>query len=214
MAERVDVATTGGIRAIIFDLGRVLVDVDTTRGLFGDLTGRADGEATVQALMDDGLIRQYNTGRIDPATFHAELCARLGLTIDFDAFRARWCDVFEPIPEMLALLAQLRRRWPVGLLSDTDPLHWEHIRRVYPVAENLQHITLSYQVGASKPDPAIYRAAAAGLGVPCTACFYVDDLLRNVEGARAVGMDAVQFRGVEPLREELAARGLWSAAEA
>jgi putative hydrolase of the HAD superfamily len=58
----------------------------------------------------------------------------------------------------------------------------------------LFEVTLtSSSLGMMKPDPRAYRAAAAALNLPPTACAFVDDLAENVAAARSVGMQAYQI---------------------
>lgn len=66
----------------------------------------------------------------------------------------------------------------------------------------------SYQVGALKPDPRMYRAALDTLEVAPGEAVFIDDAPANVAGARALGIDAILFRGVPALLDALRARGL------
>lgn len=196
--------------AILFDLGRVLVRIDTGRGIFAQLTalsGDADPAAMIARLVQDELFIAYNTGRITPVDFHAQVCARLGLRLPYDDFRRVWCDIFEDQPGMDALLQELAPRIRLGLLSDTDPLHWEHILAHFPYVARIPAPTLSFQTQVMKPEPGAYLAAAEKVGVEPSRCLFIDDLQQNVKGARAVGMDAVQFVDMDTLRGDLRARG-------
>ncbi len=200
----------GVIEAVIFDLGRVLVQVDVLTLARQVLAGQphADPSLLVERVMTDPIMAAYNAGRITSVQFHAALCEKLDLDLDFDAFRRMWCGIFRPMPGMAELVAELRDRVRVGLLSDTDPLHWGFLRENYPFLAWFERPTLSFQVGAMKPDPGIYRAAAENVATPCDRCLYVDDLPGNVEGARAVGMKGILFEGPAALRRRLAEYGL------
>ena len=89
----------------------------------------------------------------------------------------------------------------VGIISDTNLAVGRHLRTYLDQHRILQHVTFaafSDEVGVYKPDPAIFRAALAGLGIddPTTVA-HVGDLMRtDVAGARAMGMVTVRFRGV------------------
>jgi glucose-1-phosphatase len=196
----------GPVQAVIFDLGRVLVGLDFSRGLPGRLAGGSGPvtDAALQRALSDPLFADFSTGRIPPEEFHRRMEARFRLGLGFEEFRRQWCDIFLPSPGMEALVRELAgRRVPLGLLSDTDPLHW-----AFELAENpwlglIPRPTLSFEIGLLKPAPEGYRLAARNAGAPVEACLFVDDLERNVEGARAVGMQALRFTGVDPLRETL-----------
>ncbi len=197
------------IKAIIFDLGRVLVNVDINAGFFGYLRSQAGSpDESISKMMEHDLFAPYNTGRLTPQEFHARLCERFGLQHSFDAFKHLWCDVFSPMPGMQELATALKKQFPIGILSDTDPLHWDYIRSRFPVAALFDRPTLSFQTGHKKPDRRAFLAAAAAVDTPPPQCLYIDDLSVNVAGAAAVGMDAVQFVSVPQLKQELAARSI------
>jgi len=200
------------VQAVIFDLGRVLVSVDLSRGLFPLLLARApagrgavSGGAPEQQLFD-----AFGSGALSPAQFHERLCRQFDLDLAFDEFARQWCDVFAPMPGMPELLAEVAARLPVGILSDTDPLHWGHVLEHYPWLRAVPNPTLSFRTGLLKPDRGAYLAAAADVGVPPEVCFFTDDLEANVEGARRAGMDALQFSSANATRQALRARGVLS----
>ncbi len=195
-------------KAVIFDLGGVLIDVDTHRGLWPRLAGTAPGELDLARLVADPMFVRLGRGLIDPRSFWLEVRERLGEDWDFDTFVELWCDIFTQKPDMEALFFEIADHVPVGLLSDTEPFHWPHLLTRMPVLQAIPRPTLSYQVGMLKPEPDFYRLAALNVGVPPEQCFFVDDVLRNVDGARAIGMDAEQFMDAGTLRRQLVARGL------
>ncbi|MBN1436903.1 MAG: HAD family phosphatase [Sedimentisphaerales bacterium] len=193
------------IKAVIFDLGRVLIDLDFApllHRLFND-SSNEDAFERFERMRQDEIAQQYGRGQIDPHQFHAALCRKYNLTIDFQDFTQLWCDVFTPKPDMLALLQDLQGRLPVGLLSDTDPLHWHYITENYPAIAAIPRPTLSYQIGALKPDPHTYRTAAKNVGTPIPNCLFIDDLPANVQGARQVGMQAVCLQSAQQIRDLL-----------
>jgi len=198
------------VRAVIFDVGRVLVDVDISRGIFALFTDSFSEktDSPVQRLMTDALMVNYNTGRISPKQFHKAVCDKFGLKLNFSKFVELWCDVFCQMPGAEELLKEMYGRVRLGLLTDTDQLHWDYVSREYSVLNHIQSRTLSYRIGVVKPSPESYLTAARSLNTPPEACLYIDDLAVNVEGARQVGMEAIQFRGVVPFREQLARKGI------
>jgi len=123
-----------------------------------------------------------------------------------------FCDTFNCIftdtlvPE--SLLETLAARYRLVLLSNTNAIHFPWIRERYPLLRHFHDLVLSYEVKAMKPDPEIYRAAVAKAGCRPEECFYTDDIAQFVEGARAVGIDAVQFVDAAQLERELRARGI------
>ncbi|MHC4883784.1 MAG: HAD family hydrolase [Planctomycetota bacterium] len=198
------------IQTVIFDLGRVAVNIDFSQGLFRHLTAAPDesGDEVIARLCKNPLFIEYNSGRLSPEDFHRQVMDLTGLTLEFDAFRESWCNIFTMSEAMETLIREVSELCPIGVLSDTDPLHWEYLRTTFPVLQAAETPTLSFEVGAMKPAPEIYAAAVANQGVPAEACFFVDDLERNVEGAREAGLQSEVFAGAKALRKTLRERGL------
>ena len=134
------------------------------------------------------------------------MTAAAGIELEYDDFNRIRGEIFSPVEGMHELVAEIASdgRAKLGLLSDTDEVHWGHLRRDYPVFDRFPRPTLSFEIGRMKPDPECYRIAAANAGASVEECLFIDDLERNVEGAKAAGMGAVRFQGVDRLREELA----------
>ena len=198
------------IQAVVFDLGRVLVNVDITRGIFG-LFGHslANGtEAAVAQMMREPAYAAYNAGTLKPQQFYEAMNKKFSLEVDFDEFARLWCDVFDPMDGMDELVRQLHGKVRLGLLSDTDPLHWNYIRERFEFIALIDKPTLSFETGFRKPAKEAYLAAVRNVGVETSQCLYVDDLMENVRGALNAGLEAVQFRGANLLRQEIRTRGI------
>ena len=202
-------ADGNSIDAVIFDLGRVLVDIDLSAvtDIFSSLTDK-DPHTVAQGMIADPLMVEYNSGRIEPEDFYRKLCDKYELKVDFTQFKKLWCGIFKPMDGMEELVRSLDGRYTLGMLSDTDPLHWGYLSSEYTYLEIFSKPTLSFQVGCMKPAAEIYLKAAAAVGAEPSRCLYVDDLQRNVDGAKRVGMDAIQFTGVDGLKEQLKARNV------
>ena len=115
--------------------------------------------------------------------------------------------------ELVRRLAAAGNR--LAILSNTNPVQWEYITDGrFPLLAMGQPTSafdwaiLSYEVGAMKPDRAIYDAAIERAGVAADEVFFTDDRLENVEGARAAGIDAVQFVDCDGLVAQLRERGV------
>jgi hypothetical protein len=91
-------------KAIIFDLGRVLVNFDFQRGYrqLEHLCPYPIAEIPVR-ILSSGLVRRFETGVIGPHDFHAEFCEQLGLTIEYPHFCKVWTSIFTEalVPESL-----------------------------------------------------------------------------------------------------------------
>jgi HAD superfamily hydrolase (TIGR01509 family) len=94
------------------------------------------------------------------------------------------------------------------LLSNTNRIHFEGILANYPLLRHFDRYVLSYEVGAMKPDTLIYEKAIKAAGCRPEECFFTDDIEEYVEGAKRMGIDAVQFQSAAQIREELSLRGV------
>ena len=199
------------LKFFYFDLGKVLVDFSVER-MLRQVAQVADisEEQARAALFDQGLMRLHETGQLSSREFHERFCEATGRRPGFERLAAAATEIFTLNLPMLPLVAQLRQAgYAMGILSNTCEIHWPYCMAHYRIiAEDFDHYVLSYEVGASKPDAAIFLAAAERAGVRPDEIFFVDDIAGHVAGARAVGFDAVQFTTAEALAGELRRRGV------
>jgi putative hydrolase of the HAD superfamily len=197
-------------KALIFDLGKVLVPFDFQRGYDGlqSLCGYPVAEIRSR-IGSTGLVPQLEAGQVSSRDFVSRLGAALGVSFDYAQFCEIWSSIFLPgtlIPE--SLIAGLKKRYPLVLLSNTNDMHFEMLERAYPILGYFESRALSHQVGALKPSPLIYLKAVELAGCRPEECFFTDDVAEYVEGARKLGIDAVQFQSAEQLQQELARRNV------
>lgn len=188
---------------VIFDLGRVLVNVEPERGLFGLIGSRLreNVEDVLPVIIDDPMIKRHNCGEISSYDFYLHIMDVLGLDLSYDEFVSRWCDIFSPIDEMSDFLVSLQGRYKIGLLSDTDRLHWWYIRNNYRFIERIERPTLSFEIGCCKPESRAYLTACEMNETVPERAIFIDDLERNVEGASAVGLRSIRHKSsVETIR--------------
>lgn len=198
------------IQALLFDLGDVIVGLDFDRAYrrLEAMTGLKKPEITGRIAAAD-LAVAYETGSIDSAEFHRRFCEAVGIAMPFADFAGLWGNMFaeEPLLEE-ALFEEWARDYQLVLLSNTNELHYEWIAARYSPLRHFHATVLSYEVGTMKPDRRIYKAAVAAAGVAPEACFFTDDKQANVEGARALRIQAVRFVGREDLLGDLGRLGV------
>jgi putative hydrolase of the HAD superfamily len=202
------------IKAIIFDLGRVIVPFDFGRGYaqLAKLGGIPAGDISKRIGQTD-LVQRFECGKIAPGDFVKDLATHLNIEVDHDRFCEIWNSIFLPetlIPE--DLLIALKKRHRLVLLSNTNHIHFEGILENYPLLGQFDDFVLSYKVGFMKPAPEIYDAAVKAAQCQPEECFFTDDIAEYVAGAKRAGIDAVQFRSAAQIEEELRRRGVqWDA---
>ncbi len=198
-------------KALIFDLGGVIVPLKFQHAYarMAPLCG-CEPEEIPKRIASTDLVRRFETGRIEPEPFARELLEAIGAPpMSYAEFQDVWCWIFGPETILREpFFRALRERHRLVLLSNTNALHYEILAARHPLLGLFDETVLSYEVGAMKPSPEIYRAAIERAGCAPHECFFTDDVLPYVEGARAAGIDAVQFTSPAQLETELRARGV------
>lgn len=199
-------------RFLYFDLGMVLLEFSVERMLrqMAEVTG-VGPEILKEILFDRGLMKQYETGEISSREFYEMYCGRTGARPDYDALCLAGSDIFSLNAPMLPIVAQLRQAgYRLGILSNTCESHWQYCIEKYRfLTDCFQVHALSFRIGATKPDAAIFLAAADLAGCRPEEMFFVDDIPGHVEGAKAAGIDAILYTSAAQVAAELRHRGIW-----
>lgn len=193
------------IKTFIFDLGKVIVPYDHDRGLLllEENCGVAIDDLRRRIYASKELIL-YQTGKISSMEFYEALKQILNLKMDFKEFTRVWNHTFTLTPLIEeSVIENLARKYRMLILSDTNELHFEFIRESFPILRHFDDFVLSYEVGALKPAEEIFRAAIEKANCSAEECFFTDDILANVEAARKIGINAVQFVTSEKFQEEI-----------
>jgi glucose-1-phosphatase len=198
------------LRAIIFDIGRVLIRVDLDRALAGLAHGTTLSPEEVWAMIEkDPRWPDWQEGRMSPHDWHQHVSKRLGGPSTLAQFTEIWNRALHPQPvQDSAFLEKLSKRYRLALLSNTDPLHVAHMEPAYDFFRFFSVRVYSCRVGASKPAPLIYREALQACKVRAEEALYIDDVAAYVEAARRLGMSGLQFQSPEQLTNDLRELGV------
>lgn len=198
------------IRAVFFDVGQVLLWFSHER-MCRRLAGVAGVEpgAVRRLIFDSGFSSRYDRGEATTEELLARLQEISRRSFAAEAARRAGADIFVPNVETVSLVEELAATGLfLGVISNTCPLHVEHFLEAFPVFGLFDRLVLSCEVGAAKPEPAIFDAALAAAGHPPAACFFTDDKPEYVLAARRSGLDGETFRGASHLRRDLRRRGV------
>jgi putative hydrolase of the HAD superfamily len=197
--------------ALLFDLGRVVLDLDFNRTLVC-WAGHAGCEPAHLAgrFARDAVYRRHEMGEIGDAEFFAELRASLGVELSDAQFLEGWNAVFAgEMPGIAQLLARAAQRLPLYAFSNTNSPHVEYFSRKYAdVLGHFRELFLSSAIGLRKPDAEAYDHVVKAIGVPAERIVFFDDLAENIEGARESGLTAVHVTSSDDVAEALAALGI------
>jgi putative hydrolase of the HAD superfamily len=198
------------VRAVLFDLGKVIVPFDFMIGYRAlEAECGLTPETIRRRIAETGLVPQLETGLVEPREFVDRLCAGLGVGLSYARFCEIWSSIFSRqtlIPD--SFLKHLHGKYRLVLVSNTNAIHFEMIRENYPLLRHFDALILSYEVQAMKPSPRIFEAAVRAAGYLPEECFFTDDIPEYVEAARAQGIDACVFEGFERLQQDLKNRGV------
>jgi putative hydrolase of the HAD superfamily len=201
---------SSNLRAIIFDIGRVLVRVDVARAMKGLVSGsRLSPSELWSAIEKDPRWSDWQEGRIAPHDWYLHLAQRLGGGLTFDQFTEVWNRALDPAPiHDDAFFEKLSKRYRLALLSNTDPIHVRHLEGTYSFFAYFPARIYSCAVGASKPDPLIYREALRAVKARAGEALYIDDIAAYVEGAKRLGLQGIQFQSPAQLASDLETLGV------
>ncbi|KAH0533640.1 hypothetical protein FGG08_007618 [Glutinoglossum americanum] len=199
------------IRAVFFDLGKVLVHFDWTRSL--EEISRRSPNTPAEAwriTYNDGARHEYECGRISTPDFFESLRGKLqfdGTAIELEHL---WCDIFTPMDAHIALAQEIAKTHIVGIISNTNAAHIDFLEPLYPMFQIFpkERRIYSHDVKCMKPDRHIYDLALATAGTTPETTLFIDDLEDNIHGVRALGWHGVHLRPETDLAAELGALGL------
>ncbi|MBU0581138.1 MAG: HAD-IA family hydrolase, partial [Candidatus Margulisbacteria bacterium] len=103
--------------------------------------------------------RSYDEGKISTDEFFREISSRLKLNISFAEFKPIWQNIFRLNRGVKEMILRLKKRYRLFLLSNTNELHFDFVKKKYDVLGLLDDYILSYKVGFSKPHPRIFQEA-------------------------------------------------------
>ena len=198
------------VDTVVFDVGNVLIPWEP-RWLFRKLL---PDEAAVERFLEEVDFNHWNAQH-DAGQPFADGIARHGAAFPhyrhlFRAYFERWEEsIGEPIGGSVSLVRKLREAgYRTLALTNFSSETFPRALRRHPFLGEFEGILVSGEEKLMKPDPAIYRLLCDRYGVDPVKAVFIDDSLPNVEGARRIGMHALQFSSVEHLLGDLDALGV------
>jgi putative hydrolase of the HAD superfamily len=203
--------TPASADALLFDLGRVVLDIDLNKVMmiWAGHAGCAPADVAARFVVDDNY-RHHETGRIDDATFFQSLRSSLGIGISDDQFLEGWNSIFTgEMPGIAPLLTRAAARMPLYAFSNTNPLHVAHFSKTYSdLLGHFREVFLSSTIGLRKPNAEAYDHVVKAIGVPAQRIVFFDDSADNIDGARARGLIGVHVTSMNDVAKALAELGI------
>jgi glucose-1-phosphatase len=201
----------GDADALLFDLGRVVFNIDFPRAL-ACWAGHAGCEpADIAArFVTDEAYRHHERGTISDEVFFANLRRSLGIAITDEQFLEGWNAVFAGEMEGIApLLERAAKHFPLYVYSNTNRAHIAHFTDVHArTLRPFRELYYSSTIGHRKPEAAGFDHVVKAIGAPASRIVFFDDLAENVEAARASGLKSVHVRSSADVADALTALGI------
>lgn len=198
------------IKTFLFDLGNVLLFFSHDRMCqqIGALCHESGSEIR-ELLFGGDQNLNFDRGTISESEFLSWLETETDSTLKLEELRTAVADIFTPNETMFPILDELKKRGHrLVLFSNTNITHIEFVRREYAVLQKFDHLILSYEVEAVKPEVGIYEAALRAIECEPEHCFYTDDIAEYVIAGRQHGLQAEIFTTAASFVEQLQLRGV------
>ena len=196
---------------IIFDLGEVIVDLDTDAVLkaFTELT-RADGREIRDLIVSSPYLYQYETGQLADEEFVNEVNTLLRSQIGFADFRYAWNLMIKSIPmQRLNFMDKLKETHKILVLSNTNAMHEACFEEMVELQTGLKMrhfahtVYYSHRIGLRKPESAIFELVIREQNLRPDRTAFLDDRPENIEAAKATGLQAIQVMHPDQIFEIL-----------
>jgi glucose-1-phosphatase len=201
----------GAADALLFDLGRVVLDIDFSKAL-SCWAAHADCAASDIAarFVRDDAYRRHEMGAMSDADYFESLRASLGIGISDAQLLEGWNAIFAgEVPGIAPLLTRAAERTPLYAFSNTNRPHVEYFSTAYAgILGHFRELFLSSTIGLRKPDAAAYDHVIKAIGAPAGRIVFFDDLAENIEGARASGLTAIHVKSAADVASALEALGI------
>ena len=200
------------MKAIIFDMGGVLVDLDmdACRNAFKYDLGFDEIEQILDPCHQKGVIGDLEEGRISGDEFRDYVIAgsRPGVTYE-DVNQAFYKILVGIAPYKIDMLRKLSQKYDIYMLSNNNEVAIKRSREMFEeggfsMDSDFKKCYLSYQMKMLKPSEGFYKAVMSDIGLPASEMVFVDDSQRNVDAAVAAGLPAIYYKPGSDLSQLLA----------
>ena len=201
------------IEVILYDLGNVILpfnhfQIAEKLSRFSQRIEFQDPAKIFSYLFDfeKGAINGYEVGKVSSLEFFQSLKEFLQLSLSLEEFIPIWNDIFLENQEVSQIILSQKGKWKLGLLSNTNPLHFDYILSKFPIIRVFDQWILSHEVGFKKPAVEIFQKAIEWAKVKPRKILFIDDMKEHVEVAISLGMQGIHFVSAEQLKEQLSSK--------
>ena len=192
-----------GIRHIIFDLGGVILNIDykLSAEAFKKLGANDFDELYSQAKQSE-LFDRLETGRISLNDFRNEVRRIFEATWSDTEIDSAWNAMLLDLPPTrIELLQELKKRYKIYLLSNTNQIHYDQYGRMLrerlglnDLSEVFDKAYYSHEVGMRKPDAEVFEFVLNANAAEANETLFIDDSIQHIEGAKRIGLETYHLR--------------------
>ena len=201
MASSRNIVKTKMIKALIFDMGGVLVDLDIEdcKAVFKASLGYTEIDNIIDACHQKGIYGDLEEGTLSAEDFRAIVLAgsRPGATPEeVDEAMSHILVGIEPYKA--EMLKKLSEKYTLYMLSNNNPICLPFSRKMFeevgaPLEEVFEKCFFSFEMKALKPSEAFYKAVINEIGLPSEEMLFIDDSQKNVDGAITAGLPSIYY---------------------
>ncbi|PJD97043.1 MAG: hypothetical protein CK425_04605 [Parachlamydia sp.] len=206
--ESVNAKPSTGIRVVVFDFGGVIAQANTTQMSDFLMNSFAINKEDLSKALRE-MQNFISSGGSEKQYW--EQYALSKKVILPNNWLDQWDDTIQKsiteIPETIAIVKALQKEgYQTGMLSDVTQYQAEVIRKL-GFYDLFNPVLLSYEIGVKKPNAKAFKILLKTLQEPASNVLFIDDRQENVESAKNLGIDSIQFISPEQLKNELEKRG-------
>lgn len=180
------------IRNIIFDLGGVIIDIDTQKSIneFVKL-GFTDFKLNLNELKENSIFSKFGRGELSADFFRSKLKKFLQDNITDRQIDYAWNSMLSNLPQKrLEILQKLSSDFRLFLLSNTNEIHHEQFAN-NRLERNFEKVYYSHLMGCEKPDAKIYKIVLEENGLVASETLFIDDTPKNTDAAKKLGIQVI-----------------------
>ncbi len=195
---------------IVFDLGNVLIpfNYDTALEKLDKIDPGLGKKFWEYYKNNYEIHRSFERGDLPEEEFIRTMLESVENRIDRDTFCRYYSEIFTVNEDVASLLPELKKKYMLVLLSNTNSIHREYGWKDYEFLRHFDKLILSHEVNSVKPEEKIYKSVEDFTNKPPHEHLFIDDVRDYVEGAKKLGWDAVQFKSYQQLLGDLKERGI------
>lgn len=195
------------IKAIIFDLGGVVIDFSNK--LYYERIAETSGKPAeeVKITIEKSALPLLEKGKITTRSFEKTVAKSLGIALKEVRWYGFYARAVRANSDILELLSVLHQDYRIAYLSNIDKARYSYTVKILNL--NLfDYRFASCYIGARKPEPMVYTYALKKMGMGPSNALFIDNQMENVLGARKAGITSLQFKNRRTLDLDLAKLGL------